>query len=125
MFLIDAELLYKNFAKLESDAFTKMLSIDPERNREDWLMWNAVLNERTAFKHDVKDAPAVDARLNKYAYWVHVDDGGYCSECYCDMPMFENFGEYEYIESKFCPACGATMVDEEMARRNMKLKGGA
>lgn len=68
MRLIDAEPLYNQTAEWEAQALAeieKLNSVPLEEmdyfQKKEWYKWSAVLNERSAFKHDVADAPTVDA----------------------------------------------------------------
>lgn len=53
--LIDAGALYKQTAEWEAKALAQLGKSD----KRGWAFWNAVLAERTAFKHDVMDAPVI------------------------------------------------------------------
>lgn len=59
--LIDRKALYEQTAEWEASALHMveklMHSEDPDDIKE-WIKWSAVLQERTAFKHDVADAPS-------------------------------------------------------------------
>ena len=60
--LIDKEKLYERTAEWESQALNqvqKLMHRDDEEGKAEWRRWSAILNERTAFKHDVTDAPVV------------------------------------------------------------------
>ena len=61
MRLIDADALYEKASDLEAQAldYTVKISNDEEK-REEWLRWSAILAERSAFKHDVNDAPTIE-----------------------------------------------------------------
>lgn len=62
MRLIDADLLWERACELEEEArihLNKFGRNDGLFNIE-WNVWSAILNERTAFKHDVFDAPTID-----------------------------------------------------------------
>ena len=59
MTLIDAEALYKLFAELEEYARDKYLAVTTEKDKQ---KWNIILTERTAYKHDVADAPVIEPR---------------------------------------------------------------
>ena len=61
MRLIDADELYEKARYLEAQAldYTVKISNDEEK-RDEWLKWSAILAERTAFKHDVYDAPTIE-----------------------------------------------------------------
>lgn len=55
--LIDADELYKETAEWEAQALHGVNTYD--RESEDWYKWTYILNERSAFKFDVADAPTV------------------------------------------------------------------
>ena len=60
--LIDKSKLYEQVASWESQALNqvqKLMHRDDEEGKAEWRRWSAILNERTAFKHDVADAPVV------------------------------------------------------------------
>jgi len=59
--LIDGDALYEKACDLEAQAldYTVKISNDKEK-RGEWLRWSAILAERTAFKHDVYDAPTIE-----------------------------------------------------------------
>lgn len=64
MRLIDADKLFKKFYNLEAQAVAyvgKLIARDAEEPSEEWRIWSAILCERTAFKHDIFDAPTIDA----------------------------------------------------------------
>ena len=61
MRLIDADALYERTAEWEAWALAEVEKHDPREDREEWQKWTHILNERTAFKHDVADAPTIDA----------------------------------------------------------------
>lgn len=59
--LMDARAFYENTVEWEAEAFDQLEKFDPqdEKQRGGWKCWNIVLAERTAFKHDVMDAPII------------------------------------------------------------------
>lgn len=57
--LIDREKLYEQTANWDAQALDQVLKHHPEKDRDEWRWWSAVLNERSAFKRDVADAPTV------------------------------------------------------------------
>jgi hypothetical protein len=62
--LIDADALLEKFAKLEAIAleYVGKLNERKDPNEHDmWMMWTGILNERTAYKYEIIDAPTVDA----------------------------------------------------------------
>lgn len=104
--LIERKPLYEQTAKLEAQALDyvgRLIERDGEEPSEEWRIWSAVLAERTAFKHDVFDAPSAEPEIIccedcKYAdgskpiadgrYWckLHSSFMYYCS----DAEMKEN-----------------------------------
>jgi len=64
---IDADALYERTAEWEASAlaYIEKLNRTPleemdEDERAEWRRWTAILGERSAFKHDVADAPTAD-----------------------------------------------------------------
>ena len=57
--LIDKEKLYEQTAEWEAQALEQASKLARTDNTEEWRRWHTILNERTAFKHDVYDAPVV------------------------------------------------------------------
>lgn len=53
----------------------------------------------------------------RHGRWIYndgetIEDGGYCSECKLDMPMYrEDWDKWEYCETNYCPHCGAKMKE--------------
>lgn len=73
MRLIDADLLYERACSLEAQALDyvgKLIERDGDKASVEWKIWSAVLMERTAFKHDVFDAPTVEERQ-----WIPCSEG--------------------------------------------------
>lgn len=116
MRLIDAEELYEQTAELEAQALAYVEKLEPTEDHEEWVKWSAILTERTAFKHDVADALAVDTE--RHAHWEWDDELGanICSEC--GRPTYDSHDEYiECMGSKvialvnpyYCGYCGARM----------------
>ena len=61
MRLIDADALYERACELEAQALEYVGKIIHDDEKiEEWRKWSAILNERTAFKHDVYDAPTIE-----------------------------------------------------------------
>ena len=60
---IDADALYEKAASLEAQALDyvgKLIERDGDEVSTEWKIWTAILTERTAFKHDVFDAPTIE-----------------------------------------------------------------
>lgn len=110
--LIERKPLYERAARLEAEALDEASKLI-ERGRvgevtsEDWRIWSAVLAERTAFKHDVIDAPSAEPKRNKGERMMHSDypDRFICSECGAQFDVWH----WESEQMHFCPNCGAEM----------------
>lgn len=69
----------------------------------------------------VEEQPTVGPQKELHGRWIYyegetIEDGGRCSVCECDQPMFIDDWEWKYIETDYCPHCGARMdakMDEE------------
>ena len=57
--LIDKNKLYEKVAELEAQALEQASKLAQTDNIEEWRRWSTILNERTAFKFDVADAPVI------------------------------------------------------------------
>lgn len=60
-YLIDKRVLYKQTAEWEAQALAMVEKTMHDEDPTEWRRWSAVLTERTAFKHDIFDAPTVEA----------------------------------------------------------------
>ena len=54
----------------------------------------------------------------KHGRWIYyegetIEDGGRCSVCECDQPLFIEDWEWKHVETDYCPNCGAKMDEEE------------
>lgn len=61
---IDADALLEKFTKLETIALKYVGELNKRQDpneRDEWVMWTGILNERTAYKYEIVDAPTVDA----------------------------------------------------------------
>jgi hypothetical protein len=54
--------LYEKTAEWEAQALHMVELHMRDDDKAEWRKWSTVLAERSAFKHDVADAPAVDAK---------------------------------------------------------------
>ena len=61
MRLVDADALYEKTAEWEAQALHMVEMTMHDEDNAEWRWWSAVLTERSAFKHDVADAPTIDA----------------------------------------------------------------
>lgn len=110
--LIDADALLEKFAKLEAIAleYVRKLNERQDPNERDmWVMWTGILNERTAYKYEIVDAPTVDAVPVRYGEWIDPHDpwtGGICSAC--GYQTGERMGHLK-LHYRYCPNCGARM----------------
>lgn len=81
MSLINREALYEKACGLEAQALAYVGKIANDETRtEEWRIWSAILAERTAFKHDIFDAPEVKpTQLERCPIYRAV----------CDYPSYE------------------------------------
>lgn len=121
MRMIDGDALYEKTAEWEAQAFAYIEELNRTpleemtvEERAEWKRWTAILGERTAFKHDVADAPTIEIEPVKHGYWIRENkvypelpnDGDYywyCSECRSQDQHNIN------VEVPFCWHCGANM----------------
>lgn len=102
--LISRRALYERAATLEAQALDyvgKLIERDGEETSVEWRIWSAILTERTAFKHDVYDAPSVNAE-RKVGKWLRIGNTGLAA-CECGY-ITDRHSVYN-----FCPNCGARM----------------
>ena len=98
---INGETLYERACDLEAQALAYVGKIANDESKiEEWRIWSAILAERTAFKHDIFDAPTIEPE-QKLGHWI--DD--HCSEC--------GYGVLPWNNTPFCPRCGAKMEEGE------------
>lgn len=106
MRLIDAEELLNRTAELEAVALEQVAKYEPSENPREWHRWTGILQERTAFKYDLMDAPTVDAEPIRHGRWKPYKTeqgrtfGVYCSKCKKWLLM---------NPTPYCPNCGAKM----------------
>lgn len=55
--VINRRPLIEKAIDLEKEALEYLNGLDPQDDYVEWIKWNAILAERTAFKYDVMDAP--------------------------------------------------------------------
>ena len=107
MRLIDGNALYEKTAEWEAQALHMVEMTMRDEDNAEWKRWSTILTERSAFKYDVADAPAIDAVPVVHAYYIPCKSGyGYkCSNC----KAREKAGALISGTHKFCYACGARM----------------
>ena len=80
--LISRRALYDKAATLEAQALDyvgKLIERDGEETSVEWRIWSAILTERTAFKHDVYDAPSAQPEIIRCKDCKHRDaEDGFC-----------------------------------------------
>lgn len=102
---ISRQALYKKACENERIAMEHINNMNPEE-REELVVWLAILAERTSFKFDVIDAPSAQQK----GRWIKNDNGTwYCSMCKSWIPN----EQHEY--ARFCLHCGADMRGEDDA----------
>ena len=69
--LISRNDLYEKTAEWEAQALNEVKCHMYDEDKTIWKEWSAILRERTAFKHDVADAPSVQPEHE----WTPCDNG--------------------------------------------------
>ena len=66
---------------------------------------------RRAIERIIEKQPTIETVPVVHAHWIRSEDAddGYCSVCHCDMPMYREDWKWKYIETPYCPHCGAIM----------------
>ena len=121
MRLIDADELYKEIIQNEDLARDRVISTEEmigDRVNPMFTRYCAQLDEQSAFKYMIMDAPTIEAEPVRHGHYVGEGDGyangelvydvWKCSECGC---VFED--EYEKPTYNYCPNCGADMRTKE------------
>lgn len=107
---IDADALFERACNLEAQALAYVGKIvNDESKIEEWKIWSAILAERTAFKHDVFDAPTIEAERKKGEWTVKEGELAFWDVCsVCRKVIIHMVPHYN-----FCPNCGARMEESE------------
>lgn len=107
MRLIDADALYEQTAGWEATALHMVEKTMNDEDKTEWRRWSAILNERTAFKYDVADAPTIEAEPVRHGRWEDKPHKmmGECPRC-------SVCGSFDPIKYRYCPNCGAKMDDD-------------
>ena len=113
MRLIDADKLLNKTAELEAVALEQVAKSEPlaDIHPSEWHRWSGILQERTAFKYDLMDAPTVDAEPVKHGHWEWNDYGGF-GNYHCTICKYIPYGKFSRKFSPdymYCPRCGAKM----------------
>jgi hypothetical protein len=99
--LIDADELYEKTAKWEAQALHMVEVTMHDEDKTEWRRWSAVLTERSAFKHDIADAPTIELPERKKGTW------GADGECpFCGYLR-------QWDDDNFCANCGADLRGEQ------------
>ena len=107
--LISRKYLYDKM--LEKEELARQRVLDTPTHSPAYLRYVAQLNERTALKHEIADAPTVEAVPVVHGEWIGMNtkiftevgmmEVALCSKCRCEI-VIDSFGN-------FCPNCGADM----------------
>lgn len=102
--LISKGAIYKKIAEMEDLARKRVL--DMPTNSPCYMIYVAQLNERTALKHVIADAPTIEAEPVVHGRWIHDINNLYgCSEC-----MEREAMSHKRLKP-YCPNCGAKMIN--------------
>lgn len=118
--LISRQKLIDEIIKLETSALDYIHGLikgdgcDGRNVREEYKVWTAVRAERTAFKHEVMDAPSVQIDIEpKRGRWISKKSadwaGGGATFCSCCDYGYSWIEFFEVENFNYCPNCGARM----------------
>ena len=100
---ISKKSLYEKTAEWESKALEQVVLHAKDSDPTEWKRWSTILTERTAFKHDVMDAPAADVVPVRHGEWIYHQEASWKYECpFC--------GSYFPGDWNYCADCGAAMT---------------
>lgn len=111
--LISRQALYEKTAEWEAQALHMVEVYLHDEDMTEWRKWSAILKERSAFKHDVADAPSAE----RHGRWVVLEeqienqtfDECKCSKCGCVEYFNKGWKHFNY-----CPNCGSRMDLDEV-----------
>lgn len=116
---IDREALLKNFSGIDLTECVKYGShTRTQISKSDTMRLQEIVDA-------IKDAPVADVAPIVHAEWIWDDNamdwglGAWvCSACFCrnaNLPADKNINPYMWAGAKYCPHCGAKMVDGSRA----------
>lgn len=106
MNLVDADILYDKFVKLEDQALGEVNKYMHDEGMVDsFKRWSTILNERSAYKYDIMNMPRVDAEPVRHGKWIHYKDEHTCTNC--GQTVTGDWNAENYYD--YCPHCGARM----------------
>ena len=91
-------------------------ALPPKKRKQKLTNYNELRDGQefyaSGYKQGYEDAKKELARST--VKWIYTDKedkayGGYCSNCKCDMPMFFEDWKVIYVDTDYCPNCGAKM----------------
>ena len=97
-----------------SDLISRQAAIDAVQQHREDVLGGYKYDEGVAFVYAaahnhiirvIKQLPSVE----RHGRWIRTGEDGYCSICNCDMPMYKEDWEWRYLETPYCPNCGARM----------------
>ena len=104
--LISRSALYAEIMEKEDLARERVL--DTPTNSPCYMRYVAQLNERTALKHMIADAPTIEAVPVVHGKWIESDLLFEADKCtICKVSIYNTSG------MNFCPNCGARMDGAE------------
>lgn len=100
--LINREKLLEKTAEREAAALAYVKKLDPTEDRDEWIRWSAMLQERRTFRMDVQDALAEHPELDEWC----TDCKEYDNEKHC-CPRYNRVirEALEELKTQKCGQC--------------------
>ena len=99
--LISRKYLYDEIAKLEDDARTRVMHTP--KGSPEYLVYKCQLDERSALKHEIMDAPTVEAKEVVHGEWI---------KTFKYVAKNINTKKVEAMFNYSCPMCGYTTANQ-------------
>ena len=106
---IDVEKFYAEVVRREQGAYQHLMILDPENGKNEWIKWNAIFNERIAFKHDIMDFEKADVEEVIHSHWIKEEASSALFDTNDTFYICEHCGKEQHYPYPNCPWCRAKM----------------
>ncbi len=91
-----------------------------EEKINQWIDQTGAITPHTSYHGEligcIEDTPTADVAPVVHAHWTSKEEKWYDGETYCSACGGEagaEYGRYTYLETEYCPYCGARMDERE------------